>query len=361
MAPHELSFSANGEAEMFYTGDRKPWHGFGQELDRPATADEAIRAAHLDWNVTLTSVHDSAGHQVDPYRFVVRTDNGKKLGIRTKTYSVVQNVDAFGLFDAIIGPGQGVYETAGALREGRIVWILASMGDPKELVIGDEIRPYVLLSTSHDGSLPLQLRQTPIRVVCWNTLQYAVRAKMRGRSNSDVVTIRHTGNVERKAVNAREVLGLTEVYFERMMEGANALVDAQLNGKSLDDFAFSLFSPRNEHHIHPNTEEDILKLKHLFTNGRGQDIPGVRGTAWAAYNAATEFVDYFQRVGHGELGEAPDARLYKAWFKSGRGLKIRAWELLQDYANRGDLAWGNVRRLTDDEVTRAAYSELEVA
>ena len=209
--PHELSMADNGEAEMFYTGDT-PWHGLGQRLDGPATAAEAIAAAHLDWEVELVPVYHKdepvqGFSETEPYRFVRRTDNGKILAMRTKSYGVVQNVNCFGLFDAAIGPGKGVYHTAGALKEGRVVWILAKAGDGREVVAGDTIEPYILLSTSHDGSLPLQMRHTYIRVVCNNTFQYAL-----GRSKqADIVTIYHSGNVESKAVTAREQLGLNNL------------------------------------------------------------------------------------------------------------------------------------------------------
>ena len=183
--PSDLSMATEGGveiAEMFYTG-ATPWHGYGQQLDAPATAEEAIAAAHLDWDVKLEEVYgkDSPGHfsALDPHRIVRRQDNREILGMRTSRYSVVQNRDAFGLFDAVIGPGQGVYHTAGALRGGRVVWILAKVGDTREVVKGDEVEPYVLLSTSHDGSLPLQMRPTLVRVVCSNTLSHEAQRLFR--------------------------------------------------------------------------------------------------------------------------------------------------------------------------------------
>jgi phage/plasmid-like protein (TIGR03299 family) len=335
--PHELSFATNGEAEMFYVGNT-PWHGFGQQLDNPATAEEAIRAAHLDWEVALEPVYAATNlgpphGQVEPYRFVRRLDNGKILGMRTSRYSVVQNVNCFGLFDAVIGPGQGVYQTAGALKDGRIVWILAKMGSGREVVPGDTVEPYILLSTSHDGSMPLQMRHTMVRVVCNNTLQAAM-----GRSQGDIMTIRHSGNVEAKATMARRVLGLNEAYFERMMEGAEKLVATTMNDADMVAFSNTLIRPykADSQSTHRFLREGREKLRELFTTGRGQDIPGVRGTAWAAYNAATEYVDYFQRVGRGvEIGEASSDRLHKAWFGTGRDMKVRAWDLLHDYTGNG--------------------------
>ena len=340
--PSDLSMTTEGGveiAEMFYTGDT-PWHGHGQKLDAPATAEEAIAAAHLDWEVALEPVYarELPGRKTgignrdysieDPYRFVRRQDNNQILGMRTSRYSVVQNRDAFGLFDAVIGPGEGVYHTAGALRGGKVVWILAKVGDTREVVKGDEVEPYVLLSTSHDGSLPLQMRPTLVRVVCSNTLSYAMRRK----DFSDVVTIRHTGNVANKAVEARKALGLTKVYFDRMMEGVEQLTNTPMSESQMRTFALSLYTPTGDDSMHRYTQEAMSKLGELFVVGRGQNLPGVRGTAWAAYNAVTEYVDYFERVGRGEIGEPNDERLAKAWFGKGRDRKINAWHKLQTFA-----------------------------
>ena len=90
---------------------------------------------------------------------------------------------------------------------------------------------------------------------------------------------------------------------------------------------------------HRYTLEALDKLEELFVTGRGQSNPHVRGTAWAAYNAATEFIDYYQRVGHGELGEHSDLRTERAWFGKGRNLKLQAWNLLHDYASIGVTAF----------------------
>jgi hypothetical protein len=128
-----------------------------------------------------------------------------------------------------------------------------------------------------------------------------------------------------------------------MMDGVGELVKATMTDQDMEAFGQALLSAKTNDHdevTHLYTREAIDTMHRLFVDGRGQDIPGVRGTAWAAYNAATEYVDYFQRVSRGGIGEPSldGTRLEKAWFGKGHRLKRRAWEILQDYSRHGSYA-----------------------
>jgi phage/plasmid-like protein (TIGR03299 family) len=166
---------------MMYVG-AEPWHGLGQKLDGPATSVEAIQAAHLDWDVIKVPLFTKQrGRYRDiPNRFgVVRADKSSKgdtavLGIVGASYKPFQNRQAFAWFDGIVGEGKAIYHTAGALGEGERVWILAKL--PGEIrVLGDDVvNKFLLLSNSHDGESSIQVKFTPIRVVCNNTLTMAL-------------------------------------------------------------------------------------------------------------------------------------------------------------------------------------------
>ena len=63
---------------MFYTG-ADPWHRIGTKLDNPATAQEAITAAGLDWEVepVETFIMNKSGNRVMTGDYaMVRNDNG---------------------------------------------------------------------------------------------------------------------------------------------------------------------------------------------------------------------------------------------------------------------------------------------
>ena len=165
--------SANVET-MFYVRN-VPWHGLGTRVMEAPASSEALKLAGLDWKVLQEPVYTENGELIRGYKANVRDTDRKVLGVVTDRYKVVQNQDAFAFTDALLG--QGVrYETAGSLMGGKKVWLLAHM--PREYIIsGERISPYLVFSNTHDGSGAVKVAVTPIRVVCSNTLNLALRQR----------------------------------------------------------------------------------------------------------------------------------------------------------------------------------------
>tara|TARA_R110000824_G_scaffold20903_5_gene78372 strand:- start:361 stop:1422 length:1062 start_codon:yes stop_codon:yes gene_type:complete len=340
--PHDLSITSNGDAEMMYVGET-PWHGLGTKLDNPATSQEAIAAAQLEWSVEKQPLYrrqtDNSFSLLDNSFSLVRNDNGVVLNrFVTDKYEIVQNTDAFQFFDDLIGQGQAIYDTAGALRDGRVVWILAKLPESVEVVRGDVIDKYILLSTSHDGSQSLQISTTPIRVVCANTLRFGLqRAKHSMR-------MKHTASIHDRVVEARQALDLSDAYFALMMEGIEVLTNTSMDSGDVRRFSDALFriNPADDR-VHVYSDNARTAVFDLFYTGRGQDIKGVRDTAYAALNATTEYLD---NIAHVQLydasqysQQAQDARLYKTWFGRSQDVRTRAWNLLQDFSFNGSQAF----------------------
>ena len=220
----------------------RPWHGLGQVVQTPLTAEEAITEAGLDWIVEKVPVQYNAGGLMSTFRgrcVTMNQANGCGLGIVGATYQVIQNRTAFGFFDTVVGEGKAVYHTAGALGNGERVWILAKL--PKDLILpgrrGDEaIERFLLLMNSHDGSLALRMFFTPIRVVCQNTLS----AAMRGWKASEGISIRHNGDIKSKVQAAKDALGIATNYYERMEEVAKRMVDAVFSKADTEAFTSTI-------------------------------------------------------------------------------------------------------------------------
>ena len=321
---HEIATGSNGRPAMMYTGE-PPWHRLGTKLDGPATAAEAIAAAGLGYGVEALPVF-AAGPQgpieVASLRLNVRSDTLQPLGVVSDKYRVVQNAEAFSFLDGLAAGGQVRYHTAGALGRGERIWMLAKLPGPLRVRRTDDlVEKYLLLYNSHDASSAVRVLWTPTRVVCWNTCSAALRA-----GEGTGLTIRHTGAIDGKVAEARRVLGLATDYFAAFGEGADLLSGRQATRAQLDAYFEALY-PAPAKGDPARAKSLRMTLHGLFAQGMGSDLPGVRGSWWIAYCAATEMVDH-------HLGNDARRRMESAWCGDGARLKRRAWDLALDLAQR---------------------------
>ncbi|MEK6860792.1 MAG: DUF932 domain-containing protein [Nanoarchaeota archaeon] len=332
--PHELSIREDGTVEMMYVGET-PWTGLGTKLLTPATSKEAIEAAHLNWPIITNPVYRNVSvaqfEQIPNMNAIVRLDTQTVFQVASNKYTPLQNVDAFKFFDAVVGSGQAIYHTAGALFGGRRVWILAKLPGELRVTDNDILEKYILLVNSHDGTHALTMKFTPIRVVCNNTLSVALHG------NSQSFYARHTPSIINRVVEARELLGLSEAYFENFMLGANKLVEKEFTRQDMNKFVFDLFEldvSKTIDEQRKNKEYAAEKVLDLFSNGRGNNLDGVTNTAWAAWNSVAEYSDYFSPVGHSvktgllNTPEVAAKRLGSSWFGRGALLKQKSWDML---------------------------------
>jgi phage/plasmid-like protein (TIGR03299 family) len=328
---HRLNIDEKtGKARMFYIkAEGKPWHGLGTELQGQATAKEAIEAAKLDYTVEkcpLIATVPEKGKPVQvnvPGRYVaaVRTDTKDVLGIVGDGYKVVQNVEAFDFFDTVVGEGQAIYNSAGALDNGSRIWLMAKL--PKDMVIAREdiVEKYLILANSHDGTSALKLFFSPVRVVCHNTLTEALKDAKGG------ISIRHSGDITGKTNEARKVLGISIKWYNEFEELCKQLVKVQMTkGKAEGYFDKMLYGEtidekKEESMVLKNRKDDYM---YLFEHGKGNDLPSVKGSAWCALNAITEYHDHYKVIKNET--EDPTNRLKSIWFGNAAHIKGKAFE-----------------------------------
>lgn len=199
--------AANVE-NMFYVGET-PWHRLGQEIKYAPTSEEAIIMAGLDWEVIPRPIFDEFGNELPGYKVNTRSTDGKNLGIVTDRYKIVQNKKAFAFTDALLGEGV-TYETAGSLASGKRVWMLAKMEGTT--IAEEDIDPYLVFTNSHDGTGAVRVAITPVRVVCQNTLNLALKQASRHWSCA------HKGDIQSKLEEARYTLESADRYMEALEE-----------------------------------------------------------------------------------------------------------------------------------------------
>jgi len=330
---HNLATKADGTAAMMFTGET-PWHGLGTALDNPATSAEAMHAAGLDFRVGLEDLMLADGRLVPDVRAIVREDTRDIFSTVGGAWKPVQNVEAFAFLDGIMGEEHIKYHTAGALGLGERVWLLAKLDGVCRIAGTDDItEKFLLLSNAHTGKEALRCLFTPIRVVCQNTLN----AALGGRRCPNQVRIRHTGDIVEKMQEARDTLGLAHKFFDTFESHANTMASRQMTPAEVASY-FSHLAPSADGDGDGDGNSEIRRAANafrsvaveLFETAPGNDMPGVRGTAWAAYNAVTYYVDH-QRGNRNRPDDtaAISGRLNRNWFGWWGNFKGKAWEAAQ--------------------------------
>lgn len=226
--------SANVES-MFYVRVA-PWHGLGVCVEEALNSREALEKSGLNWMVEQRPIITD-GKLIPGYKANIRQTDGKILGVVTDRYKVVQNHEAFAFTDALLGEGVK-YETAGSLSDGKRIWILAKLPD-KYIIEGEQVDPYLVFSSSHDGSGAIKVCMTPIRVVCQNTLNIALSSAKRMWS-----TI-HVGDLAAKMEEAHSTLLLAEKYMGKLGTEVSQLSKIKLPDRKVMEY-IDLLLPMDE-------------------------------------------------------------------------------------------------------------------
>jgi phage/plasmid-like protein (TIGR03299 family) len=311
---HELSIRSDGRVEMAYAGEM-PWHGLGVRVEGLQRVPDMLRHAGLDWGVRVVSplrytAPDGQERDVPKTGVVVREDTGAALGLVSRRYVAITNQQAAEVVEAVVAEGQACVEVAGALSGGRRCWMLARIPVEFDVVDGDGIRPYFLLAWGHDGKHGIAGRLTPIRVVCNNTLSAAGFGPTPWRMAP--IYMAHTSSARLRIDEARRALGLVRKQIAETATTYRSLVRPLSSAR--DYFG----------HVFPDASEPQLRrLEHLYHEGAGVRIPGVRGTVWAAYNAVTEYLDHVYPVL--ASGRVSRVRQQAAVFGSASTIRDRAF------------------------------------
>lgn len=316
---------------MAYYGE-VPWHHLGIPIPKGVTAERMIQAAGLDWEVDLRPARGARiiNKKKEYSRYeVVRLPrpNTKEsevlLGVVSRRYQPLQNIEAFEFFNPIVGDKKAYFETAGALGEGERIWVMAKMPDAMEIVRGDECQKYLLLSNTHSGDGSVIVKFTSVRVVCQNTLMMAMK------DGQKAYRVRHSKLMQFRLDELSEFLAITQEVFQTAEQIFKQLAKIQMTGGRMNEYLEAVF-PRTE--VQKKKAEEPRRWSYLYEVFETQpdlQLPGVKGTLWGAYNAITRFEDYKQP----QQEELPDQRLERAWFGGGADIKLKALDKASELAN----------------------------
>ena len=213
------------------------------------------------------------------------------LSVVGKRYKTVQNEELFAFADNVLDNDAAKWESAGSIKKGKVVF--GSLDIPREIVldpqgINDKTKLYLIVWTSHDGSVAVQAAITPVRVVCQNTLNLAMKTAKQS------FKIRHTQTAEGRIVQARQALGLTFAYADAFQKEADELFKQSITDKQFSDLIRNLY-PKPEDATKAaltKWENKVVVIDDLYHNSPTNST--IKGTAWGAFNALTERLDYYR-------------------------------------------------------------------
>lgn len=316
--------AANVESMMYRKASNSdiPWHKEGTPVPELATISEAITVAGLDWKVEKRPVFfesklpatDGAQLQV-PNQFVtVRTHDERPLGIVGKDYTPMQQSEWAPFFDELIGPGKACIETAGSLNDGKKIWMLAKLPGQLRIMGDDMVNKYLLIANGHDGVFNLSIGPTMTRVVCNNTLTAALNG------SSNWMTVQHRAGIAKNVAAIGKLLKNLDKSFESGCESFQGMAGTRFSDRQAKNFFAATYSGEVRECLRAGRKwNGADRLLDLMETGTGMDLPGVRGTLWAAYNAVTEFEDYTREV------KETTSRLGRNWFGVGATNKLSAF------------------------------------
>lgn len=266
---------------MYYTRE-KPWHGLGTMVAEAPNSADALRLAGLDWNVVGKPILDEDGCVIPNYKANTRDSDNSVLGIVSDRYKVVNNSEAFAFTDELIG-GDVRYDTAGSLKNGRTIWLLAKM--PETNVVGDKVEPYLCFTNTHDGTGAVRVCMTPIRVVCNNTLNLALNSAKRMWST------KHIGEMEYKLHEARLSLEMAGEYMYALDKYGEQLANISITDEQIREILNEMF-PVKETDT-DRVKESVKKVKDEYmVCVFAPDLEKFYGTAWGALNAMCDMVTH---------------------------------------------------------------------
>lgn len=311
---HELEI-IEGKAQMAYAGD-VPWHGLGTKVRPDLTPAQMMEAAGLNWSVEKhPQFIEIDGERIfTGQNALVRSTDNRVLTHVGDGWNPVQNEEAFEFFHEFVLAGDMEMHTAGSLKNGQVVWALAKTTESFDVFGGDQVDSYLLFSNPHRYGQAIDVRFTPIRVVCNNTLTWSLQ-----QATSNGWKAGHHQKFNAQTV--KETLGLAHEKFAKYKEMAEFLGSKRVTGEDLVQYFNGVFPHANGAREAKQVQE-LSKIAKMAADAFEKQ-PGAQyaeGSYWQALNAVTYVTDHMQ-------GRSADSRLYSSWFGTNLNRKQRAAEL----------------------------------
>ena len=267
------------------------------------TPNEMMKAMGMDWEVALDDVYNSKGDKIPGSKLTYRVSDGKMFDIVGDRYTILQNQDAFQWFEPFITSKSAKWENIGTLKDDKVVFVQAKVNTPEvEIVKGDKVASYILLSHSHDGTLSVKAGFTGVRLFCTNQMP-----KLKTDKSSKLLRMKHTKNLNLTMEAVQDIMDVAKQEFIASTEQYKFLASKPVNKKDLEKFV-TLFVNKGDEDEDKNIKRTYEKIEQCFDSGIGQGVN--TRNYWGLFNAANEMLNY-------HTGRSQANRIQSLWFGQG--------------------------------------------
>lgn len=335
------------------------WHRLGKVLDTNGdlgiTVPVALQESGIAWEVQKApslSFKTKLSHQVSSYeQFMAKVKSGatlkysdlvwvddshavqrqtdsRVLGVVGNTWEPVQNADGFQIIETIIEQAGGTcwIESAGSLDEGARVWVLARL-DTGLFIAGEPYFSYILFSNGHNGRSSVSAALTDIRVVCANTLDWAIGQAVK---DERVIRVRHTTTADERMKEAARIFGLRNKRAEELAQQGEWLVETSWDDGEFNNFLETLMPVPEDQDEKP--AGTMIRDRQAKVTSLYMDAPNLKplyGTVWGGLQAVVEYSD------HGRAFKSDETQLKAQFGFTNSGLKQQAHDLAVAFAQAG--------------------------
>lgn len=294
------------------------WHGLGQVVTGPKTAEETIKLSGIGYDVVKQPLYLSDGRELPDRMATVRTDTDQYLGVVGKSYTVLQNVQAFTFFDAIVNRDEAIYTSAGVLGQGEKMWLQCKL--PEHVMVnGEQYNEYLLFSNSHDGTSSIDVRFTPVRVVCENTMNAALNKKSIG-----VYKVRHSANANAQLAEGAKIMSIANNYFKEIEIMFDKLAHTKVSeADKQEHFKQVIMGNAYKPGIKLSTKADNILFEMEQATRQCPQNEQFEGTALEIFNGITYYADHWKEY---RMGNSFEGSL----FGSGIVTRNRSMNLLAE-------------------------------
>lgn len=307
----------------FYV-NKPAWHGLGTVLNTAPTIEKAWELAYPHHLIELpleATIQTDAGKEsvsIDNFKAIIR-DDGKQIGVVGKDFETVQPIEMLEHFRPLLETGLIELETGMSLRDGKQMVVLGKIKVAEtEVVKGDPIKTYYIMYMGFDGSLSIGISRTNTRVVCANTLKAS-------QDEGIEYKFKHTKNVRMRMDQARTIIQRDIEKFHSNVESYKYLASKKTDRKTQEAYIQNVFLTKDEiagdKEISTKKTNLVNNVIDLLDTQKGLElVPAIRGTAWQAYNAVSDYLTH-------DYGRNVDTRMQANYFGEAGKMNQKAFDL----------------------------------